>query len=116
MKATLDAIDHSDYELDLVGGQVTSSVTRQPSLAVRWLYIAGCKHTNRRRTRPNWPRASLYLEHETGLAGGLRPLCASRAKLGREPATPTLATCSDPWIPLRFPAKPPQEAALDTRA
>ncbi len=27
---------------------------------------------------------SLYLEHETGLAGGLRPLCASRAKLGRE--------------------------------
>jgi hypothetical protein len=34
---------------------------------------------------------SLDLEHETGLAGGLRPLCASRAKLGREPATPTLA-------------------------
>jgi hypothetical protein len=31
------------------------------------------------------------LEHETGLAGGLRPLCASRAQLGREPATPTLA-------------------------
>jgi hypothetical protein len=26
------------------------------------------------------------LEHETGLAGGLRPLCASRAKLGREPS------------------------------
>ncbi len=24
MKATLDAIDHSDYELDFVGGQVTS--------------------------------------------------------------------------------------------
>jgi hypothetical protein len=34
---------------------------------------------------------SHFLEHETGLAGGLRPLCASRAKLGREPATPTLA-------------------------
>ncbi len=32
-----------------------------------------------------------FLEHETGLAGGLRPLCASRAKLGRKPATPTLA-------------------------
>ena len=29
MKATLDAIDHPDYELDLVGGQMTSSVTRQ---------------------------------------------------------------------------------------
>jgi hypothetical protein len=41
-----------------------------------------------------------FLEHETGL----------------EPATPTLATCSDPWIPLRFPAKPPQGAALGTRA
>jgi hypothetical protein len=53
MKATLDAIDHSDYELDLVGGQMTSSVTRQPSLAARWLYIAGCKHTNRKRPRPN---------------------------------------------------------------
>ena len=34
---------------------------------------------------------SEFLEHETGLASGLRPLCASRAKLGREPATPTLA-------------------------
>jgi len=34
---------------------------------------------------------SHFLEHETGLAGGLRPRCASRAKLGREPATPTLA-------------------------
>jgi len=43
---------------------------------------------------------SHYLEHETGL----------------EPATPTLATCSDPWIPLPFPAKPPQGAALGTRA
>ena len=43
---------------------------------------------------------SVYLEHETGL----------------EPATPTLATCSDPWILLPFPAKPPQGAALGTRA
>ncbi len=41
-----------------------------------------------------------FLEHETGL----------------EPATPTLATCSDPWIPLRFPTKPPQGAALGTPA
>jgi hypothetical protein len=43
---------------------------------------------------------SHYLEHETGL----------------EPATPTLATCSDPLISLRFPAKPPQGAALGTLA
>jgi hypothetical protein len=28
---------------------------------------------------------SIYLEHETGLAGGLRPLSASRAKLSRDP-------------------------------
>ena len=41
-----------------------------------------------------------FLEHETGL----------------EPATPTLATCSGPLIPLRFPTKPPQGAALGTRA
>ena len=40
-------------------------------------------------------------------------LRASRAKLGREPATPTLATCSDPWIPLRFSTKPPQGAAYE---
>jgi hypothetical protein len=40
------------------------------------------------------------LEHETGL----------------EPATPTLATCSDPLISLSFPAKPPQGAALGTPA
>jgi hypothetical protein len=57
-------------------------------------------------------------------AASRRAPCASRAKLGREPekhatvsdATPTLATCSDPWISLRFPAKPPQGAALGTPA
>ena len=43
---------------------------------------------------------SHYLEHETGL----------------EPATPTLATCSGPWVLLRFPAKPPQGAASSTVA
>ncbi len=43
---------------------------------------------------------SHHLEHETGL----------------EPATPTLATCSEPWILLRFPAKPPQGAASGTVA
>ena len=26
-------------------------------MAVLWLYIAGCKHTNRKRPRPNTPRA-----------------------------------------------------------
>jgi len=39
-------------------------------------------------------------------AASRQALCASRAKLGREPATPTLATCSDP----------PQRAALGTPA
>ena len=72
MKATLDAIDHSDYERDLVGGQMTSSVTRQPSLAARWLYIAGCKHTNRKRPRPGGRGRLRFLEHETGLASACR--------------------------------------------
>ncbi len=35
-----------------------------------------------------------FLEHETGLASGLRPRCASRAKLGREPATLSLGSSS----------------------
>jgi hypothetical protein len=34
---------------------------------------------------------SVYMEHETGIASGLCPPCACRAKLGREPATLTLA-------------------------
>jgi hypothetical protein len=35
MKATLDAIDHSDYELDFVGGQVASrGLSALPSYSV----------------------------------------------------------------------------------
>ncbi len=30
MKATLDAIDHSDYELDFVGGQSISTEVKRP--------------------------------------------------------------------------------------
>ncbi len=30
MKATLDAIDHSDYELDFVGGQSISTEAKRP--------------------------------------------------------------------------------------
>ncbi len=32
------------------------------------------------------------MERETGIAGELRPRCASRAKLGREPATLSLGS------------------------
>ena len=45
---------------------------------------------------------SVLLEHETGLASGLRPLCASRAKLGREPATPHVGKEMLGLISLRF--------------
>ncbi len=51
----------------------------------------GFPETLLRESDPGGRGRSLYLEHETGLAGGLRPQSASRAKLGREPATPTLA-------------------------
>ena len=69
-----------------------------------WLHV-GCTSQVASTPIENAPdltgrRRSLYLEHETGL----------------EPATPTLATCSDPWILLPFPAKPPPGAALGTRA
>jgi hypothetical protein len=64
----------------------------------------GTKHravvANEKPLRATPRRGSRMLEHETGL----------------EPATPTLATCSGPLISLPFPAKPPQGAALGTRA
>ncbi len=56
--------------------------------------------TNEKPLRATPRRDSRMLEHETGL----------------EPATPTVATCSGPWVLLRFPAKPPQGAALGTPA
>jgi hypothetical protein len=40
------------------------------------------------------PAQAESLERETGFAGGLRPPSASRAKLGREPATLTAALSS----------------------
>ncbi len=52
--------------------------------------------TNEKPLRATPRKGSRMLEHETGLAGGLRPLCARRAKLGREPATPTLAREDEP--------------------
>jgi hypothetical protein len=51
---------------------------------------------SRKPRRANRATENWILEHATGLAGGLRPLCASRAKLGREPATPTLAREDEP--------------------
>jgi hypothetical protein len=44
------------------------------------------------------------MEHETGLAGGLRLLCASRAKLGREPAKHATVSAANP-----FGAQPTEE-------
>ena len=76
MKATFDAIDHSDYELDFVGGQMTSSVTRQSRLAARWLDIADCKPTNRNRPRPNQEMTRTYVSWRVrgglGRTGGIR--------------------------------------------
>ena len=86
-----------DEETDLSFADVnTSSAPRRPYTAPLLSDDSDNKNAPDRTGRGR----SLYLEHETG----------------REPATPALATCSDPLISLRFPAKPPQGAALGTHA
>ncbi len=54
MKATLDAIDHSDYELDFFGGQVTS---RGRSAAYSYSVLRGVSETGWRvrLTEPQLP-------------------------------------------------------------
>jgi hypothetical protein len=49
---------------------------------------------------------SEFLEHETALVGGLRPLCASRAKLGREPAKHATVSAATPTLAISFGAIP----------
>ncbi len=68
-------------------------------------------------------REGLYSSHlvkwrEQRSKGALAALSKKRGrKVERTPAaTPTLATCSEFWISLRFPAKQPQGAASGTHA